>query len=411
MTTAATGMQRVDISSSKRELRIFMVAGEHSGDALGGRLMAELNAQARGRARYLGVGGPEMRAQGLISQFPLSDIAVMGPVAIIKSLPRLMRRVYRTVDAAVAAEPDAVVIIDAPEFTHPIARRIRRKLPNVPIIDYVSPSVWAWRPGRARKMRAYVDHVMALLPFEPDVHRRLGGPPCTYVGHPLIERTNELARIDPAPLRDRLALADGQPLLVVLPGSRRSEVEHLMKPFGDALTLLRERGINPVVALPVVPHVRDLVERHVRAWPVTPHLLEGEDDKFRAFKLATAALAASGTVTLELALLGTPMVVGYIVDKIASQLKFLVNVPSIVLANLVLGDNAFPEFTQENCTGANLADAVQPLLSDTDVRAAQCAALARIPTALNLAAEPSKTAARIVLAYADQGRGATVSAA
>lgn len=411
MTTSATGTQRVEISSSKRELRIFMVAGEHSGDALGGRLMAELNAQARGRARYLGVGGSNMRAQGLISQFPLSDIAVMGPVAIIKALPRLLRRVYRTVDAAVTAEPDAVVIIDAPEFTHPIARRIRRKLPNVPIIDYVSPSVWAWRPGRAKRMRAYVDHVMALLPFEPGVHRRLGGPPCTYVGHPLIERSSELAQIDPAPLRDSLALADGQPVLVVLPGSRRSEVEHLMQPFGDALTRLRERGINPVVVLPVVPHVRDLVRRHVRAWPVMPHLLEGEEDKIRAFKLATAALAASGTVTLELALIGTPMVVGYIVDKVAAQLKFLVNVPSIVLANLVLGDNAFPEFTQERCTGENLADALQPLLSDTEARAAQCAALARIPAALNLAAEPSKAAARIVLAFADQGRAAIVPSA
>ncbi len=408
MTSSVADTRRVEISPSKRELRIFMVAGEHSGDALGGRLMAELNSQARGRARYLGVGGHDMRAQGLISQFPLSDVAVMGPVAIVKALLRLLRRVYRTVDAAVAAAPDAVVIIDAPEFTHPIARRIRRKLPNVPIIDYVSPSVWAWRPGRAKRMRAYIDHVMALLPFEPDAHRRLGGPACTYVGHPLIERAGELARIDPAPLRDRLALVDGQPLLVVLPGSRRSEVEHLMKPFGDALTLLRERGINPVVALPVVPHVRDLVERHARAWPVTPYLLDGEEDKFRAFKLATAALAASGTVTLELALIGTPMVVGYIVDGIAAHLTFLVNVPSFVLANLVLGENAFPEFTQENCTGAKLADALLPLLSATDARAAQLAALAKIPAALNLSAEPSKAAARIVLAYADGGRGATI---
>ena len=403
--------RRVTISSSKRELRLFMVAGEHSGDALGGRLMAAINAQSRGRVRYLGVGGPDLRAQGLTSQFPLSDVAVMGPAAIVKVLPRLISRVYRTVDAAIAAEPDAVVIIDAPEFTHPIAKRIRQKLPDIPIIDYVSPSVWAWRPGRAKRMRAYVDHVMALLPFEPDAHVRLGGPPCTYVGHPLIERKVVLAHTDPAPLRARLDLAEGQPVLVVLPGSRRSEVERLMQPFGEAITRIRERGIAPAVLIPVVPHVRDLVESQLGGWPVTPYLLEGEDDKFRAFKMATAALAASGTVTLELALAGTPMAVGYKVDALAAKFRFLMKVQSIVLANLVLGENAFPEFKQEDCTGERLADALAPLLSDTETRARQVIALSHIPEKLRLGtAAPSAAAAEIVLAYADGGRGAKLMA-
>ena len=398
---------RVTISSSKRELRLFMVAGEQSGDALGGRLMAAINAQSRGRARYLGVGGPEMRAQGLTSQFPLSDVAVMGPAAIMRVLPRLISRVYRTVDAAIAAEADAVVIIDAPEFTHPIAKRIRQKLPDIPIIDYVSPSIWAWRPGRAKRMRVYVDHVMALLPFEPEAHLRLGGPPCTYVGHPLIERKDVLSGTDPQPLRARLDLAAGQPVLLVLPGSRRSEVERLMQPFGEAITRIRERGIAPAVLIPVVPHVRDLVERHLGVWPVTPYLLDGEDDKFRAFKMATAALAASGTVTLELALAGTPMVVGYKVDALAAKFRSLLKVQSIVLANLVLGENAFPEFKQEDCTGERLADALAPLLSDTEARARQVIALSRIPAKLQLAtAAPSAAAAGIVLAYADGGRGA-----
>ena len=399
----------VTISSSKRELRLFMVAGEHSGDALGGRLMTAINAQARGRVRYLGVGGPDMRAQGLISQFPLSDVAVMGPAAILKVLPRLIQRVYRTVDAAVAAQPDAVVIIDAPEFTHPIAKRIRQKLPGVPIVDYVSPSVWGWRPGRARRMRSYVDHVMALLPFEPEVHERLGGPPCTYVGHPLIERIDELAAFDASALRERLQIADSQPVLVVLPGSRRSEVERLMKPFGEAVTRLRERGINPVVVIPVVPHVRDLVERQLRAWPVTPFLLEGDDDKFASFKLATVALAASGTVTLELALAGTPMVVGYKVDAVAAKFRFLMKVQSIVLANLVLGENAFPEFKQEDCTGERLAEALLPLFSDTEARARQIKALSSVPGKMDLQTVPSTAAAAIVLSYADGGRAAVAS--
>jgi lipid-A-disaccharide synthase len=399
--------QSVTISTSKRELRLFVVAGEHSGDALGGRLMAALNTQSRGRVRYLGVGGPDMRAQGLTSQFPLSDVIVMGPLAILKVLPRLMSRVYRTVDAAVAAEPDAIVIIDAPEFTHPIAKRIRKKLPNVPVIDYVSPSVWAWRPGRAKRMRAYVDHVMALLPFEPAAHERLGGPPCTYVGHPLIERRDYIANIDPEPLRRRLGIAEGQPVLVVLPGSRRSEVERLMQPFGEALTLIRESGLNPAVIIPAVPHVRDLIEQQLTSWPVTPHLIDDEDDRFRAFKLATAALAASGTVTLELGLARTPMVVGYKVDALAAKFRFLLKVPSIVLANLVLGENAVPEFKQEDCTGPRLAEALAPLLQDTEARARQLIALDRIPEKLATASgSPSLAAAEIVLRYADGGRSA-----
>ena len=165
--------------SARHDLRLFLIAGEHSGDALGARLMAALNMQRKGRIHYLGVGGDGMEREGLASQFPLSDVAVMGPLSILSRLPRLIARVRRTAEAAIAAEPDAVVIIDAPEFTHPIAKRVRRRIPHVPIIDYVSPSVWAWRPGRARRMQAYIDHVLALLPFEPDAHMRLHGPPCT----------------------------------------------------------------------------------------------------------------------------------------------------------------------------------------------------------------------------------------
>ena len=396
----------VTISTGNRALTLFVVAGEHSGDALGAKLMQRLNATARGRIRYLGVGGEGMQAQGLTSQFPLADVAVMGLTAIIPKLPTLISRVYRTVDAAVAAEPDAVVIIDSPEFTHQVAKRIRRRRPSIPIINYVSPTVWAWRPGRASKMRRYVDHVLALLPFEPAAHANLGGPPCTYVGHPLIERFDAVRALDPEPLRARLGLDRRQPVLVVLPGSRSSEVRQLLGPFGDALQHLRAQGIVPQVILPVVDSVRGLVEAVIATWPIAPHFIEGDDDKFRSFKLATAALAASGTVTLELALAGTPMVVGYKVDGVARHLRFLVKVPSIVLANLVLAENAFPEFIQETCDGQNLAAALAPLFSDTAERARQTRALAEIPRRMLLAdgSSPSAAAARIVLQFAQKGR-------
>jgi lipid-A-disaccharide synthase len=391
----------------KRDLRLFMIAGEHSGDALGGRLMAAINEQARGRVRYLGVGGEQMRGEGLVSQFPLSDVAVMGPAAILSRLPTLVRRVYRTVEAAITAEPDAVVIIDSPEFTHPIAKRIRKRRPDIPIVDYVSPSVWAWRPGRARRMRRYVDHVMALLPFEPDVHRRLSGPACSYVGHPLIERHRWIERLDPTPLAERLGLAPGQPVLVVLPGSRSSEVKRLMAPFGETLAALRRLGHNPAIVVPVVESVRALLEAGVQSWPAHVHLLEGEDDKFRAFKLARAALAASGTVTLELALAGTPMAVAYKVDPIAAPpLRALIKAPSIVLANLVLGEPAFPEFIQEQCVAERMAPVVAALLGETSERVAQLNALAEVPGRLRLAEgrRPSEAAARVVLAFAEHGR-------
>lgn len=392
-------------TGGRDDLRIFLVAGEHSGDALGGKLMAALSARCKGRIHYLGVGGELMEEAGLASQFPLSDVAVMGPLSILPRLPRIMSRVYRTVDAAVAAEPDAVVIIDAPEFTHPIAKRIRKRAPSIPIIDYVSPSVWAWRPGRARKMRPYVDHVMGLLPFEPAAHQRLGGPPCSYVGHPLIERLDWLRELDPTPLVEKLKLDPGRLTLVVLPGSRVSEVTRLMQPFGEAIALLQQRHIRPQVLIPAVPHVRPLIEKHMQSWAVQAHLVEGEEDKFRAFRLAHAALAASGTVTLELALAGTPMVVAYKVDAIAARLRFLLNVPSVVLANLVLEENAFPELLQEDCTPDKLADAVEKLLRETPERRSQVAALSRIAQKMVIdGSSPSDAAAEIVLDYAVHGR-------
>src|SRR5690606_6571830 len=205
------------MDGSAKPLHIFLVAGEQSGDALGASLMAALQARLGERVVFSGVGGALMETCGLESLFPLSDVAVMGPLSILPRLPRIVRRVHRTVDAAVAAQPDVVVIIDSPEFTHAIAKRVRRRCPGIPIIDYVSPSVWAWRPGRAKRMRGHIDHALALLPFEPEAHQRLGGPACTYVGHPLIERCEWLDQPDPLPLAERLGLQTDRPVLLVLP--------------------------------------------------------------------------------------------------------------------------------------------------------------------------------------------------
>jgi lipid-A-disaccharide synthase len=393
-------------------LRLFLVAGEHSGDALGARLMAAIEKHGGGRVQFSGVGGPLMEQAGFSSLFPMSEVAVMGPVAIALAIRRLAARVHETVDAAVAANPDVVVIIDSPEFTHRVATRIRKRRPDLSIVDYVSPSVWAWRPGRAKVMRAYVDHVLALLPFEPAAHRELGGPPCTYVGHPLIERLNEFRKIETAPLAARLRLSPHRPVLVVLPGSRRSEVGRLMNPFGGALELLLKQDRLPQVIIPVVSSTRAVVEQELRHWPLVPHMVEGEADRLRAFKLATAALTASGTVTLELGLTGTPMVVAYKVEPLAAPfLRRMITARSIVLPNLVLGENAFPEFIQERCTPELLAGAVGDLLRPGPVREAQRKGLARLPAALALpATSASDAAAEIVLRYAKKNADAAKAA-
>jgi lipid-A-disaccharide synthase len=407
MVSGEAAVEERTYSAEGQDLSLFIIAGEHSGDALGGKLMAALNARRRGRIRYIGVGGPHMAEQGLTSQFAMSDVAVMGPSAILGRLPRILRRIHSTAAAAAAAEPDALIIIDSPEFTHPIARRLRRRLPHIPIIDYVSPSVWAWRSGRARKMRHYIDHVLALLPFEPEAHERLRGPPCTYVGHPLIERLPAIAALDPLPLAERLALPPRMPLLVALPGSRPSEVKRLMPPFGRAFSMLQDRGREFEIAVPTAEAVRPLIEKEIGSWPKRPHLIEGEEDKFRAFKLARGALAASGTVTLELALTGTPMVVAYKVDALAAPfLRRMIRAPSVVLVNLILGERVIPELLQEDCTPTKLANALAPLLDEGAIRSRQLAALQRVPERMRMPGNsPSDAAAAIVLHYAENGRG------
>ena len=407
---SATGDGRLRESAVRRDLKVFVVAGEHSGDALGGRMMHELNHLTHGDVRYLGVGGDQMSEAGLVSQFPLEEVAVMGPLNILPRLPRIARRVYQTVNAAIAAEPDVVVIIDSPEFTHAIAKRIRKKRPDIPIVDYVCPSVWAWRPWRAKKMRAYVDHVLALLPFEPDALHRLGGPSCTHVGHPLIERKEWLSGLDPAPLALSLRLDRSAPVIAVLPGSRKSEVSRLIGTFRDAINLVASWEGRPTVIIPTLPSVRKLVESHLQGWDADIHLVEGEENRFRAFMLADAALAASGTVTLELALTKTPAVIAYKVDELAARFKFLLNVHSIVLANLVAGQTIYPEFVQERCTPVRLARGLAPLLSSTEERKVQERGLEQIASVMSTpGTTPSRKAAEIVRAYAQGGRQATVA--
>ena len=234
----------------------ILVAGEESGDRLGAALMRALKERTGGQVRFAGVGGHGMASEGLTSLFPLDELSIIGFSAILRRLPAILRRIRETVDAVVASSPDVLVIIDSPEFTQRVAQRVRAAAPTIPIVDYVSPSVWAWRPGRARKMRAYVDHILALLPFEPDAHRRLGGPPCTYVGHPL---TQEIAELRPNADEARRRLAS-PPVLLVLPGSRSGEIQRLMGTFAETVALVAGKIGAVEIVLPTTPRLADARE-------------------------------------------------------------------------------------------------------------------------------------------------------
>lgn len=384
------------MSGPQAERTIWLVAGEDSGDQLGAKLMRGLTELSDRPIRFGGVGGEAMAEQGFRSLFPIDDVAVMGYLPVAARLRTLLRRIRQTVRDVVEARPDVLVIIDSPGFTHAVASRVRKRMPHLPIVDYVSPSVWAWRPWRAARMRPFIDHVLALLPFEPEAHRRLNGPACTYVGHPLIERLVEL-RPGPAESAARMT---GPPVLAILPGSRRSEIERLMPVFGAVLARLTQR-FGPIEAvLPAVTRHRALIERLALAWEAPVTLVHGEAAKHATFRRARAALAASGTVTLELALAGVPMVVAYKVSRIEEAVaRRLIQVPTIVLPNLILGQNAMPEFIQADCTAPRLAEALAPLIAGGPERDAQVAALARIDSLMRLSGddEPSRSAARIVL--------------
>ena len=382
--------------------RIFLIATEESGDRLGAGLMKVLRQRLGDAVQFVGVGGRTMAREGLTSLFPIEELSIVGLSAVVLQLPKLLRLIRQTTEAVIAAAPDILVIIDSPDFTHRVARKVRSRNPSIPIVDYVSPSVWAWRPGRARAMVSYVDHVLALLPFEPEAYERLRGPPCSYVGHPLIEQVALLR-----PNAEDLARRNAEPpVLLVLPGSRRSEVRRHMAVFGETLARLQGEGIAFEPVLPTMPHLETAVREAAKAWKVAPRMVIGEQDKRAAFRTARAALAKSGTVTLELALSGVPMVAAYRVGGAeAVILKRAIRVSSVILANLVLGDNVVPEFLQQDCTPDNLARALRPLLGETPERTRQLEAFGKIDTIMATGkATPSVGATDIVLATMRKGR-------
>ncbi len=374
-------------------MEIYLTAAEASGDKLGASLMAALKRQSPAM-KFAGVGGDAMQTQGLVSQYPMSELAAFGFADVIRNFSRIKRRINETADAIVARKPDAVVLIDSFGFSFQVAKRVRQRAPQIPIIKYVAPQVWVWRQGRAKAMRPYFDHTLALFPFEPEVHRNLGGPPCTYVGHPLLE---ELEALRPG-AQDLARREARPPLLLVMPGSRRSELRSLMATFGEAVSLLAQSHAPLEVVLPTLPSIEAEVREAARLWSVTPAVVVTEEEKFSAMRRARVAIASSGTATLELALAQVPHIGAYRVRWWEAAIaRLMVKVKMALLPNILLHERVVPELLQEDCTAQKIVMSAAPLFERGPARARQIEAFARIDAILATPKPPSERAAALVL--------------
>ena len=383
--------------AGERALTIGVVAGEESGDLLGADLVLALRRAAGRDIRLVGIGGRHLQALGLKSLFDAGDIALMGVSAVVRDLPRLMRRIGQTASAITAERPDCLITIDSPDFCLRVAKKVRAAAPSVPIVHYVCPSVWAWRPGRAVAMRPYVDRILCVLPFEAGELDRLGGPPGTYVGHRLTRDAGVLAAAEAqAAPRD---LSDGsEKTLLILPGSRRGEVRKLIAPFGETVSLLRARGHRLRLLLPTVPHVAELVRASVAGWEQKPEITVDQEEKWRAFGRADAALIASGTVSLELALSRVPMISCYKLDPLARIVARRALIAwSAALPNLIADKPLVPEHYDEFVTPPTLARELEALFSDTGMRAWQKTGFAEVARRMETARPAGEIAAEAVM--------------
>lgn len=384
---------------------LFLVAGEPSGDRLGAALMAGLKQLSGDAIAFHGIGGPLMQAEGLVPLFAIEELSVIGLTEIIANYRRLAARVTDTADAVVREMPDALITIDIPEFSLRVAAKVKARAPHLPTVHYVAPTVWAWRPKRARKMARSVDHVLALLPFEPP-YMQAEGMGCDFVGHPVVtEPQASMAEI--AAFREKNGIPEGETVILALPGSRRSEVARLAPIFGAALRPVLERHPGAHIVLPAAPAVAGFIGEAIRDWPGQPHVLDPrgqrpEDfaaEKRAGFAIADVALAASGTVSLELAASETPMVIAYDMSWLSRSLvQFMLKVDTVTLVNLVADSRTVPEFIGDRCRPGPIGAALNRLLDNEAARLEQLDAMALSMMRLGKGGEaPGVRAARSVL--------------
>jgi lipid-A-disaccharide synthase len=378
---------------TERPLKIGIIAGEVSGDLLGGDLIAALRKAHAGEIDLIGVGGEALQGQGLKSLFDFSELSIMGISQVLQRLPSLLRRIRQTAEAIIVARPDVLIIIDSPDFTHRVARRVRKVLPDLPVVNYVCPSVWAWKEERAPRMRAYVDHVLALLPFEPAVMARLGGPTTTYVGHRLIGDA-DVQRVRAA----RLARPErSEPVCLLLPGSRSTEISRLLPAFGEAARELTARTPGTRFLLPTVPRQEALVRKLTADWPVKPQITTSTAEKWQAFAEADAAIAASGTVILELALARVPVISTYRLDWLANLYLGRIRVWTAAIPNMIADYAVVPEYLNDMVRPGALTRWFERLSADTIERRAMLEGYDLVYECMQTERPPGETGAAVIL--------------
>lgn len=380
------------MSKVKKPL-IYLIAGEVSGDLLGRRLMEALTDLTGGNVEFAGVGGPEMEAAGLTSLFEMSELSVMGLAEVLPKIPALLKRINQTAIDIDQKSPDLVLTIDAPDFSFRVHKKIKVKTKQTHL---VAPSVWAWRPGRAKKVATFLDHLYTLFPFEPQYFVR-EGLASDFVGHSMIEKG--IDKVDISAFHRVYNLSDTDQLLTILVGSRLGEARSLLPIYHGVVSNLAKNFPDLKILMPVVPKLKEMVAETVKSWALPVTLIEGEQEKYQAFKASTCALAASGTVTLELALAQLPTIITYKANPISAGIfKWLTSLRYVGLPNIIADREVMPEYLQAACNEEQLSAAVTGLLLDDKARLEQKNSLAEIAKSLQYKDEkPSYRQAKLML--------------
>ena len=381
---------------------IFLIAGEPSGDLIASRLMEALKRRTGNRVRFAGIGGPLMAEQGLESLFPYSELSLMGLLEVVPHMKRLLGRIRTTAHTARRLRPAALVSVDVPGFALRVARRLKGA--GFPLVHYVAPTVWAYRPGRAAEIARFLDHVLCLFPFEPPYFEAVGLD-ASFVGHPLLEEPIKSA--DGPDFRRRHGIDPAQPVLAVLPGSRASELRRHEPVFGETVRVLARRIEGLRILVPTLPQNRAAVAAKTASWAAPVTVVEGKSEKYAAFAASDAALTASGMATLELALAAVPMIVCYRANPLTAAIaQRILLVPHIAMPNIIAERRAAPEFVQRECSPRRLVPAVEELLRDADCRREQIESFREIATRLGRGGPPpSERAAEVVLNLIESGPG------
>lgn len=377
-------------------IRIFLVAGEASGDLLGAGLMKALRAQ-NPDIDFYGVGGAQMQREGLHSLFPMEELSVMGVAEVVPKLFSILSRMKQTTAEILRLRPHALVTIDSPDFCFRVAEKVKKKAKDIPCIHYVAPSVWAWRPERAKKIAAFLDHILTLLPFEPPYFEE-HGLKATFVGHPVVEHMEN--RGDGGRFRHKYGLKAEQPILCMLPGSRMSELSRLLGKFSETADIVLKNRHQAVIVIPTLPHLRAHIDKYFIGKGINPLIVTDIDDKLDAFAASRVAIAASGTVTLELALTDTPHIIAYKLSPLSAIIaRKFIKTPFVNLINIILNKRVVPELLLEDCEPKPMSAELLRLVDDRNARSDQLMEFRRALIALGMGdpQTPSEKAAQAVM--------------